>query len=102
MTDENPGPSLKVIMSRRAHVEDVRPGFVDREPPRHPTDSGWACMVGDESDEELDDSAAFLLQDLHSVVDRWPELGEVFAVDEERSSWEWDEATGGYTRAAPA
>lgn len=97
--DADAAPSLKVIMSRRSHVDDVRPGFVDREPPRHPTDSGWACMVGDETEEELDDSGAFLLQELDFVLARWPELEPVFAVDEERSSWEWDESSGSYLPA---
>lgn len=53
--DDWPLLAKKVFVSRRSHEQDLRPGYVYRESPDNDRDSGWRALVGDETDEEVDD-----------------------------------------------
>lgn len=98
LMEQWPMGDLKAVVSRRSHVEDLRPRFACRDEPLRPEDSGWQVLVGDETDEELDDAANVLLQPLGFVADRWPELRPMFDAGEVGSEWVWDDATGAYVR----
>lgn len=89
----------KILVSRRSHEQDLRPGWVYREVPDNDQDSGWRALIGDETDEELDDVSSILLQSLGFVLDRWPELRPVLKTDPDNGGWEWDEQTGRYLPA---
>jgi hypothetical protein len=80
----------KIFVSRRSHEQDLRPGYVYREPPDNDRDSGWRALVGDESHEEVDDPGNVLLQAVGFLLDRWPELRAVLETDPRNGSWAWD------------
>lgn len=96
--EDRPELDRKVAVSRRSHVEDLRPQFVVREEPLNPSDSGWQALVGDETEDELENPDNVLFQALGFVLDRWPELAPVFADTGKASQWEWDEASARYHR----
>jgi hypothetical protein len=89
---------VQVVVSRRAHQQDLRPRFVYRERPMGPADSGWSVLVGDESRGELDDPGAMLVLNAGSLTDRWPELESVFETEDLESQWHWDDGRGQYVR----
>jgi hypothetical protein len=93
---KGPTPDLKVIVSRRSQEDGVRPGFVYRQHPMGPSDSGWSALIGDETPEELDDPRSLLSQDVGLLLDRWPELRPVFATEAPESEWTWDDARQQY------
>lgn len=93
-----PMGELKAAVSRRSHVEDLRPRYACRDEPLRPEDSGWQVLVGDETDEELSDASNVLLQPLGFVADRWPELRSMFDAGEVGSEWVWDDTTSAYVR----
>ncbi len=92
----------KMFVSRRSQDQDVRPAYVYREDPDTERDSGWRAMVGDETDDEINDAANVLLQDLGYLLDRWPELRPVFKTDPQNGEWAWDDASSQYVPAPPA
>lgn len=92
----------KMSVSRRSQDQDVRPGYVYREDPDNERDSGWRAMVGDESDDEINEAANVLLQDLGYLLDRWPELRPVFKTDPKNGQWVWDDASARYVPAPPS
>lgn len=92
----------KMFVSRRSQDQDVRPAYVYREDPDNERDSGWRAMVGDETDDEINDAANVLLQDLRYLLDRWPELRSVFKTDPQNGEWVWDDASSQYVPALPA
>lgn len=102
LTESWPLGELKAVVSRRTHVDDVRPRYVCRGEPLKPQDSGWQVLAGDETDDELSDTSNVLLQAVGFVVDRWPELRPVFEVGEIGSEWTWDDATSTYVRLSTA
>lgn len=80
----------KMFVSRRSQELDVRPAYLYREDPDNDEDSGWRAMVGDETDEEINDAANVLLQPLGYLLDRWPELRPMFETDPRNGEWAWD------------
>lgn len=86
----------KILVSRRSQERDLRPGWVYRESPDNDADSGWRALVGDESDEEVNDAANVLRQAVGFLLDRWPELRPVFETDPGNGQWSWDERSGRY------
>lgn len=96
LPEDAPMLGLRAVVSRRSHVADDRPQFVYRDAPLSDSDSGWCVLVGDETQEELDDPAHGLAQPLGFIIDRWPELRPVFETGAEGSEWRWDEATASY------
>ena len=88
----------KIFVSRRSHERDVRPRYVYREDPDRERDSGWRALIGDESDEELDNPHNILLQPVGFLLDRWPELRPVFHTDPQNGAWSWDEPSRRYIR----
>lgn len=99
--EDAPMLALRVIVSRRSHDTDTRPNFVYRDSPMSDSDSGWCVLVGDETQEELDDPDNCLSQQMGFVLDRWPELGPVFETGAQDSEWQWDESTQGYLPITP-
>lgn len=91
-----------MFVSRRSQDQDVRPEYVYREDPDNERDSGWRAMVGDETDDEINDAANVLLQDLGYLLDRWPELRPVFKTDPQNGEWVWDDDSSQYVPAPPA
>jgi hypothetical protein len=89
----------RVLVSRRSHDGDLRPCWVYREPPDNEADSGWRALVGDEPDEEVNDPANVLPQQVGFLLERWPELRPVFATDPDNGGWSWDERSGRYRPA---
>ena len=89
----------KVLVSRRSHEHDLRPEWVYRESPDDDTDSGWRALVGDESDDEVNDPDNILRQLVGFLLERWPELRPLFRTDPEDGSWSWDEDSGHYLSA---
>jgi hypothetical protein len=94
--DDWPMLELKVIVSKRSHVEDIRPGVVYCEEPLSLSDSGWTAAIGYETDEEMDDSNNFLAQQVGYLTDRWPELRHPLETSGPGAEWHWDDATGAY------
>jgi hypothetical protein len=72
---------------------------VYREEPDNDRDSGWRALVGDETDDELNDASYILLQTLGFVLNRWPGLRPVLKTDPENGGWECDEQTRRYLPA---
>lgn len=93
-----PIAELNALVSKRCHVDDVRPRYACRQEPLSGQDSGWQVLVGDETGAELDDASSALLQPLGLLVDRWPELRPMFDAGEVDSEWVWDDATNAYVR----
>jgi hypothetical protein len=93
---------MKMFVSRRSHERDVRPAYVYREDPDNERDSGWRAMVGDETDDEVNDAASVLLQDVGFLLDRWPELRVVFETDPRNGEWVWDPESAIYVQPDPA
>lgn len=100
LMDNWPLGSLKAVVSKRSHVQDVRPRYACRDESLKPQDSGWQVLVGDETDEEFSDASNVLLQPLGFVADRWPELRPMFDAGEVGSEWVWDESSNAYVRLA--
>ena len=92
----------KVFVSRRCHDQDLRPEYLYREAPDSERDSGWRAMVGDESDDEINDPDNVLLQDLGFLLDRWPDLEPVLRTDPQHGAWLWDAARATYAPVAQA
>ncbi len=91
----------KVIVSRRSLDQALRPGWVCRQDPVNPEDSGWMALVGDESDEELDDPASALIHPAGELMQRWPELESLLQGEQGEqpgSTWVWDESSGAYVQ----
>jgi len=88
----------KAFVSRRSHVQDVRPRYVYREDPDNEEDSGWRALVGDESDEEINTAANVLYQPVGFLLDRWPDLRAVLKTDPANGRWQWDDHAGRYLR----
>lgn len=86
----------RIFVSRRSHEQDIRPGYVYREAPDNDRHSGWLALVGDESQEEVDDPNNLLVQLLGYLLDRWPELRPVFETDPRNGAWTWDAEAGRY------
>ncbi len=99
--EEWPLLEKKILVSRRSHVDDERPRWVYREDPDNDEDSGWRALVGDETDEEVNDAANALPQQLGYLLDRWPNLRPVFETDPRNGAWTWDEPSGTYRAAEP-
>lgn len=74
LMDNWPLGALKALVSKRSHVQDLRPRLARRDEPLNPQDSGWQILVGDETDDEVNATANILMQPLGFVADRWPEL----------------------------
>jgi hypothetical protein len=91
---------MKAVVSKRSHLEDLRPHYVCRDEAVRRQDSGWQVLVGDETDEELSDPSNVLVQPVGFIVDRWPELRTVFDAGEIGSQWVWNDATSAYGRLA--
>jgi hypothetical protein len=97
-TERWPLLEKKVFVSRRSQTEDVRPGYVYREEPDNEIDSGWRALIGDETDEEVDDADNLLLQSVGFLLDRWPELRPVFKTDPDNAEWFWDDEEEDYVQ----
>lgn len=89
--DDRPLTSLRVIVSRRAYDQNIRPRFVYRQPPMSTSDSGWSALVGDETPTELDDPGALVSIEVREVLQRWPELLAVLETSAPESQWTWDD-----------
>lgn len=66
---------------------DEKPGYAYREPPDRDDDSGWRFLVGDESDEYLDDAANTSCIAVGKVLNLDRTLVSIF--DENAGSWLW-------------
>lgn len=84
----------RAVISKAIFDKDRRPIYVYRSLPQKPDDSGWTATVG-ESPEEIRNSELAAAHIEH-LIDRWPELGKVFADSRPESHWEWDESAGEY------
>lgn len=91
----------KVFVSRRSQEQDIRPAYVYREHPDNERDSGWRALVGDETDDEVNDPANLLVQLVGYLLDRWPELRPVLETDPQDGEWAWDNELSRYARVSP-
>jgi hypothetical protein len=100
----DPWPLLekKIIVTRRSHELDVRPRHVYRQDPNDERDSGWTALIGDETDEEVNDPSQLLAQSLGFLLDRWPEMRPVFESDPINAEWVWNEGDQRYEVVDPA
>jgi len=89
----------KAYVSRRCHDQDIRPGYLYRDDPLNEEDSGWCVMVGDETDDEINNPDNVLLQALGFLLDRWPELKAVLETDGRTREWLWDTDSATYLAA---
>jgi hypothetical protein len=79
--------------THRVAVDGARVGFLYRESPRHPGDSGWRLLAGDESDDYLDDPAHTGEYDLQLLADFDPAVLPL--LDEPHgSAFRWDARDG--------
>ncbi|WP_188836394.1 immunity protein Imm33 domain-containing protein [Flexivirga endophytica] len=91
----------KAFVSRRCQDLDLRPRYLYREDPDNERDSGWRAMVGDESDDEINNPDNVLLQDLGFLLDRWPDLKPVLQTDPQNGEWFWNDDSETYVQGAP-
>jgi hypothetical protein len=82
------------VISLAIHDRDERPLFAYRIERQQPDDSGWTLTAG-ESPEEIR-QARLGVAHLAHLVERFPQLAQVFADDRVDSAWEWDADAGGY------
>ena len=60
------------IAADRITVDGAQVGYLYRETPDHPTDSGWRFFAGDESDEYADNPNNFGLYDVNTIANYDP------------------------------
>lgn len=95
--EDDPAEGEPVVMVFRRSIEEgLRPRVAHRVEPVEPRDSGWRLLVGDETDDDLDDPANALLRPVAEVCGRWPELQPMIDAAEVDTDWAWDDATGAY------
>jgi hypothetical protein len=97
-SDDRLASEERVVISKVIHEQDRRPIYVYRSAPQAPDDSGWTATAGETHDLDASELASAHMSHL---VERWPELAEVFADARDQSHWEWDEATRGYREILP-
>ena len=98
---EDPGaiPDRLIAFAARRLVEDdaLVPRYVYHDPAdleRGETRdgrraSGWNLMVGDETDEELNDPASLLMPSLGWLAERYPAFGELVRTGQPGRQYEW-------------
>ena len=86
------------IVSRQVSEDGLAVGFLYREAPGFPNDSGWRFFSGAESDEFCEDAANFDTLPLSQALELCPEAAAL--MKESAGAWEWDDERGGF-QAAP-
>jgi hypothetical protein len=56
------------IASDRITVDGQRVGFMYRDEPHNPLDSGWRFLAGDESDAYMDDASHHSIYDVNTIA----------------------------------
>ncbi len=64
------------IATDRITVDGERVGYMHRQAPMDPVDSGWSFFAGTESQEYLDDSANSGVFDVNTIANYDPEIVE--------------------------
>lgn len=64
------------IATNMITVEGRKVGFMYREEPNHPQDSGWCFMSGYESQEYMDDANNHAIFDVNTVANYDPEIAQ--------------------------
>ncbi len=77
----------RCFVTHRIIEQSEKPGYAYREQPDSEDDSGWRFLVGDESDEYLDDAANTSCIAVGKVLNQDRTLVSIF--DEAEGSWLW-------------
>ncbi len=78
------------------------PAEEDRPPlPDGRRSSGWQLLVGDETEEELEDADGFELVPLADLVTRYPAFGALVAANDQGRQYLWDADAGHYVDNGP-
>ena len=90
----------RCFVTQRILEGGEKPGYVYREPPERDDDSGWRFLVGDESDEYVNDSSNTLYVAVGAVLNLDLTLIEIF--EEQEGWWTWNDFSGSWERGADA
>jgi Uncharacterized protein conserved in bacteria (DUF2314) len=77
------------------HPEDEERELADGRRP-----SGWDLVIGDESEEEFNDTSNHRLPDLGWVMERYPAFGDLVRSGARDGTWRRDPETGRYVKDA--
>ena len=86
-----------IIASNQVMKEGRRIGYLYREIPDNPDDSGWRVFSGQECQDYVDDPLNFAMYNASTVVDRDPDIAGLLATDYP-VSFERDSTTGQFCR----
>jgi hypothetical protein len=100
--------NLLAFANRRLIDDDsLEPGYVVHDPSDmtlEPTSSGerasgWQLLIGDETEEEMEDPESLLLPNLGWLMERYPAFGELVFSGAQDGEWVLDGTAGRYRRA---
>ncbi len=80
----------RCYVTHRIIEDGEKPGYAYREQPDHEDDSGWRFLIGDESDEYMNDAANTSYIAVGKVLNLDRTLVSIF--DEADGSWQWLES----------
>ena len=83
------------VVSRQVSEEGLAVGFLYREAPGFPNDSGWRFFSGAEDDAYANDSANYETLPLSQILTAHPEIAPL--MQQNAGAWEWDDASESYT-----
>ena len=85
------------VVSRQVSGDGLAVGFLYREAPGFPNDSGWRFFSGAEDDAYTDNPDHFQILPLNEVLEGNPEIAPLMS--ETQGAWEWDDAQQAFTAA---
>lgn len=85
------------VVSRQVSEDGLAVGFLYREAPGFPNDSGWRFFSGAEDDAYTDNPDHFQILPLNEVLEGNPEIAPLMS--ETQGAWEWDDAEQAFTAA---
>lgn len=62
------------LATDRITVDGAKVGFMQRDEPHNPADSGWQFTAGDESDAYMEDGDNHLVYDVNTIANYDPEI----------------------------
>ena len=83
------------VVSRQVSEDGLAVGFLYREAPGFPNDSGWRFFSGAEDDAYANDSANYETLPLSQILTAHPEIAPL--MQQSSGAWEWDDGSESYT-----
>lgn len=85
-------PTEMAIVSQHITQNQYSIGFFYRENPAFEHDSGWRFLSGAETDAELNQSEHFIMTDLASILENYPEIQAIIHQNPHHlGAWIWQD-----------